>query len=150
VLTVTYTGFVNGDGPPQLTTQPVITTIATPVSPIGKYPITVSGASAKNYAIVYMPGILEIVTGDISMPNTFTPNGDGINDTWDIRNLNLYTGCTVEVWNRYGQKVFYTNGYPIPWSGTLNGQQLPGGTYYYIIKLKPGAKTLSGSITLIR
>lgn len=149
-LTVTYTGFVNGDGPSSLTTQPVTATPATPTSPTGKYPITASGASAINYVFTYIAGTLEIVSGDISTPNTFTPNGDGINDTWDIKNLNLYAGCTVEVLNRYGQKVFYTKGYPTPWDGTLNGKQLPVGTYYYIIKIKSNAKVMAGLINIIR
>lgn len=150
VFTVTYTGFVNGDGPAQLTAPPVVTTTATASSPLGGYPINVSGAGATNYVPVYVSGILQIVTGDISTPNTFTPNGDGINDTWDIENLNLYTTCTVEVLNRYGQKIYYANGYPVPWNGMLNGKQLPVGTYYYIIRLKPDAKPLTGSINIIR
>lgn len=150
VLTVTYAGFVNGEGPSQLTTQPNITTTATATSPLGEYPITASGASAKNYVITYAPGKLQIVTGDVSLTNAFTPNGDGINDTWEIKNLNLYTGCTVEILNRYGQKVYYTTGYPKPWNGTMNGQALPVGVYYYIIRLKPGAKPLTGPLTIIR
>ncbi|WP_214071164.1 gliding motility-associated C-terminal domain-containing protein [Mucilaginibacter sp. dw_454] len=150
VLTASYTGFVNGDTPAKLSTLPQITTTAVASSPIGKYPITVSGAIDKNYIIVYLPGVLEVVTGDISTPNAFTPNGDGINDTWDIKNLNLYTSCTVEVLNRYGQKVFYTTGYPKPWNGTENGGDLPVGTYYYIIKLKPDSRPLTGYLSIIR
>jgi len=149
-LTVTYTGFVNGDGPAQLTALPTVTTTAIVSSPVGKYPINASGAIAKNYVITYVQGILEIVAGDISTPNAFTPNGDGINDTWDIKNLNLYAGCTVEVLNRYGQQVYYTNGYRSPWNGTFKGQRIPVGTYYYIIKLKSGAKPVTGSINIIR
>ncbi|MFD2871298.1 gliding motility-associated C-terminal domain-containing protein [Mucilaginibacter ximonensis] len=150
VFTLTYTGFVNGENQSQLTVQPIVKTSVTTLSPVGKYPITVSGAAALNYVITYTAGTLEIVTGDISIINTFTPNGDGINDTWDIKNLNLYSQCTVEVLNRYGEKVFYANGYPKPWDGTFNGRQLPVGTYYYIIKLKPGAKALTGPVNIVR
>lgn len=149
-FTLTYTGFVNGENQSQLTTQPVISTSATQSSPLGKYPITVSGAAASNYVITYTAGTLDIVTGDISITNAFTPNGDGINDTWDIKNLNLYSQCTVEVLNRYGEKIFYNNGYAKPWDGTFNGRQLPVGTYYYIIKLKPGAKALTGPVNILR
>jgi len=149
-FTVTYTGFVNGDGPSQLVMLPTVTTTAIVSSPVGQYPINVDGASAKNYVITYVPGILEIITGEVSTPNAFTPNGDGINDTWDIKNLNLYAGCTIEVLNRYGQKIYYANGYPAPWNGTLNGHPVPVGTYYYIIKLKPGVKPLTGSVNIIR
>lgn len=150
VLTVAYTGFVNGEGPAQLTRQPVVTTTAAATSPLGEYPITASDAASSNYIFTYVSGKLKIVNGDISTPNAFTPNGDGINDTWEIKNLNLYANCTVEVLNRYGQRVYYTNGYPEPWSGTFNGQTLPTGTYYYIIRAKPGLKPLTGPISIIR
>ena len=71
---------------------------------------------------------------DIHFPNTFTPNSDGINDTWEIKYLNTYPNTTVEVFNRYGSKVYYSNGYGVPWNGQFNGADLPVGTYYYIIR----------------
>jgi gliding motility-associated-like protein len=151
VLTIKYTGFVNGEGPAQLTTQPVISTTATITSPVGKYPITVSGAVAANYTITsYVSGTLEILSGEIVAPNTFTPNGDGINDTWDIKYLNLYTGCTVEVINRFGNKIFQSSGYPVAWNGTYNNSDLPVGTYYYIIRLRNGARPITGYVAIIR
>ncbi|WP_373417344.1 T9SS type B sorting domain-containing protein [Mucilaginibacter phenanthrenivorans] len=48
------------------------------------------------------------------MNNTFTPNGDGINDTWTIENLNSYTNNTVGIYNRYGEKVYSSVGCGIP------------------------------------
>jgi gliding motility-associated-like protein len=90
--------------------------------------------------------ILKLVT----VPNVFSPNGDGIHDIWKIPNLSDYPGSTVEVFNRYGQQVFYSLGYNTPWNGTLNGKPLPDGTYYYVIQLKNGFKPLSGSVTILR
>ncbi len=84
------------------------------------------------------------------IPNAFTPNGDGINDTWDIKYLDSYPGNTVDVFNRYGEKVYTSIGYPIPWDGTYKGTALPNGTYYYIINPKNGRKLISGSVTIIR
>jgi gliding motility-associated-like protein len=151
VLTAKYTGFVNGEGPAQLTTQPVISTTAVTNSPVGKYPISISGAVAANYDITsYVPGTLEVLSGDIVAPNAFTPNGDGINDTWDIKYLNLYAGCTVEIINRFGNKIFRSAGYPIAWNGKYNELDLPVGTYYYIIKLRSDGKPISGYVTIIR
>jgi gliding motility-associated-like protein len=86
----------------------------------------------------------------ILVPNAFSPNADGINDTWHISNLPDYTGCTVDVFNRYGQRLFHSVGYNRPWDGTYNGQSLPFGTYYYIIDPKNGVSQLSGPITIIR
>ncbi|MDE3144337.1 MAG: gliding motility-associated C-terminal domain-containing protein [Bacteroidota bacterium] len=84
------------------------------------------------------------------IPNIFSPNGDGINDTWQIKYLDSYPGATVDVFNRYGQPVFHSNGYNIPWDGTFNGNPLPIGTYYYIINPKNNRPIYNGSITIIR
>lgn len=86
----------------------------------------------------------------VKVPNVFSPNGDNIHDQWLIPNLGDYPGCTVEVFNRYGQQVYYSAGYGTPWNGTYNGKELPAGTYYYIIQLQNGFKPLSGSVTIIR
>ena len=84
------------------------------------------------------------------VPNTFTPNGDGVNDTWDIKYLNQYQNCTVQIVNRYGTQVYYSHNYPTPWDGRYKGADLPAGVYYYIISPGSGRKTISGSVTIIR
>lgn len=84
------------------------------------------------------------------VPNAFSPNGDGINDTWRIQYLESYPGATIEVFNRYGQKVFESTGYTTEWDGFFKGSLLPIGTYYYIINPRNGRKTITGSVTIIR
>lgn len=84
------------------------------------------------------------------VPNAFSPNGDGINDTWVIRYLGEYPGAEVEVFNRYGQPVYHVIGYTTPWDGTYKGQPLPVGTYYWVIDPKFGRKKISGSVTILR
>jgi gliding motility-associated-like protein len=97
-----------------------------------------------------------IVMGDLPMPvkieapNTFTPNGDGVNDTWQIAGLSAFDKCSVNVYNRYGAMLYQSIGYGIPWDGTYNKNALPVGTYYYIIDLKNGTQVLSGYVTIIR
>lgn len=83
------------------------------------------------------------------IPNAFSPNGDGINDVWKIDYLDSYQGATVDIFNRYGQKVFSSLGYSNPWNGKYNGKTLPVGTYYYVINPKNGRKIFSGSVTII-
>lgn len=83
-------------------------------------------------------------------PNTFTPNGDGIHDLWEIPLLKLYPECIVEIYNRTGQQVFRSVGYNKPWDGKYNGNNLAVGTYYYIIKPSPGLAFEGGSITIIK
>ena len=86
----------------------------------------------------------------VKPPNAFSPNGDGINDKWVISNLSDYPGAYVEIFNRYGQRLFYSSGYSNPWDGTLNGTALPVATYYYVITLKNGFEPITGSVTIIR
>lgn len=87
---------------------------------------------------------------DLKIPNVFSPNGDGINDTWIIKNISDYPNAVVQVFNRYGQKVFESKGYPQPWDGTYKGSPLPLATYYYVIDLKNGFNALTGSITILK
>ena len=148
-LTLTFTGFKNNDGVAQLVYPPVVSTTATRTSPPGTYPITVGGAYSENYNISYVQGVLTI-TPNVVIPNTFTPNGDGINDTWDIGKINNYPNCVVQVFSRYGQMVFQSTGCGIPWDGTCKGSPVPASTYYYIINLNAGVPLLSGFVAVIR
>jgi gliding motility-associated-like protein len=84
------------------------------------------------------------------IPNTFTPNNDGTNDKWDIKYLKDYPNCRVQVFNRYGQLVFESQGYNSSWDGTYKGKSLPWGTYYYIIEMSPWRKPITGYVTIIK
>lgn len=86
---------------------------------------------------------------DIHLPNAFTPNGDGINDTWIIEGLQGDLTTTVKVYNRYGENVFQSTGYAIPWSGNFNGKKLPAGVYYYVISAHASNKVINGTVTII-
>ncbi len=85
-----------------------------------------------------------------AIPNIFSPNGDGIHDTWLIEYLDTYPGSTVDIYNRYGQHIFHSDGYTKPWDGTINGNPVPIGTYYYIVNPKNGRKIMSGYVDVIR
>ena len=84
------------------------------------------------------------------IPNIFSPNGDGIHDRWEIKYLDTYPGGTVEIFNRYGQKIFSSVGYGKPWDGTVNGKPVPVGTYYYIVNPKNGRSIMTGYVDVIR
>jgi gliding motility-associated-like protein len=83
-------------------------------------------------------------------PNVFSPNGDGIHDTWIIPGLNGYPQARVDVYDRYGRVVFHSIGYNQPWNGTRNGKVLPVATYYFVIKTADGLQPLTGSVTIIK
>ncbi|HWD89791.1 MAG TPA: gliding motility-associated C-terminal domain-containing protein [Mucilaginibacter sp.] len=147
-----YTSFVYGENESVLTTLPTLTCIATIDSAPGQYVITVSGGSSVNYAISRQDGMLTILPGEaaISVPNLFTPNGDGINDYWNIKALNFFPQCMVSVYARNGSLVFQSHGYPKPWDGTHNGNPLPAGTYYYVINPQNDLPKLSGYVVILR
>lgn len=84
------------------------------------------------------------------IPNVFSPNGDGINDTWVIRYLDSYPGATVQIFDRYGKRIFMSSGYNNPWNGTMGGNPVPAGVYYYIVEPKNGLKPINGSLTIVR
>jgi gliding motility-associated-like protein len=87
---------------------------------------------------------------DINPPNAFTPNGDGINDTWSMPLLDYYPGCTVSIFNRTGQQVFTSNGYIKNWDGKTSSQTpLPVGVYYYVIKLSGKHQPFAGSVSIL-
>jgi len=73
----------------------------------------------------------------IKIPNVITVNGDGVNDTWKIEYIENYPNATFEIFNRWGNLVWKSTGYPKQWDGTnfRNGEVLPEGTYFYIIDL---------------
>ena len=83
-------------------------------------------------------------------PNAFSPNGDGINDTWKIQYLERYPEATVDVFDRYGQLVYQSINYSAPWDGKFKGKTLPIGTYYYIVNPKNGKPPISGSVTILK
>ncbi|MEK6478237.1 tandem-95 repeat protein, partial [Catalinimonas sp. 4WD22] len=86
----------------------------------------------------------------LSIPTAFTPNGDGPNDNWIITNIETYESQVVEVYDRYGKQVFFSEGYQRPWDGSRNGQLLPAGTYYYLIKLNDGEQYHRGSVSILK
>jgi gliding motility-associated-like protein len=93
-----------------------------------------------------------VVLPAISFPNGFTPNGDGVNDVWQIDNITPFENCEVEVYNRWGELLFRSVGYNTPWDGRYNGQELPVGTYYYVIDLNDALfpEPYTGPVTIMR
>ncbi|MES2431458.1 MAG: gliding motility-associated C-terminal domain-containing protein [Bacteroidota bacterium] len=105
--------------------------------------VTDGGCSAFDTITVFM---LE----KISIPNIFSPNGDGIHDTWIIDKLEQYSSAQVQIFNRYGQLLYESAGNIIPWDGTYKKKPVPVGAYFYILKLNNTEKPIGGSVSVIR
>ena len=83
------------------------------------------------------------------IPNAFTPNGDGINDTWEIATLKAYPGADVRVYNRFGELVFDDHGSGHGWDGSFRGQLQPAGAYVYVIDLNNDSPIIKGVVFII-
>jgi gliding motility-associated-like protein len=215
-FTISYSGFVSGQGISDLDLPSYPSTDATTDSDAGDYDISLSAASDPNYDFIYRNGILKINRADqvitfdaipsglrmtqshelsasstsglpvtfessdiktgsiagstltinkegnlvvsakqagnhnwnpapdvnqsiVTLPtfnnisSLFTPNNDGMNDYWYIPGLESYGKVQVTVYNRFGQRVYESDGYKNDWDGTWNGYPLPSASYYYLI-----------------
>ena len=97
--------------------------------------------------------IINVVPYCVKPLNAFSPNGDGINDTWFITDGNCLKLAEVMVYNRYGSKVFESKNYQNDWNGTYQGKPLPDGTYYYVINytlLNNQLVPVKGDVTILR
>ncbi len=110
-------------------------------------PINATGCEGApiTFNIVVEP----IVKPALILPNAFTPNGDGVNDTWVIENIAEYPKVTVKIYNRLGTIVFSSQGYSQPWNGRSGNTNLPTGTYYYLIDTNE-KKVFSGYLSVVR
>ena len=105
----------------------------------------ISGYGCKNNDMMQV----KVVAG-IFIPNAFTPNNDGRNDSWRIPFLDPLLNASVNVYNRFGQVVYHVEGKTVDWNGTCNGLPQPAGAYVYNIKFKAGYPDMKGMILLIR
>jgi gliding motility-associated-like protein len=85
----------------------------------------------------------------LSIPNTFTPNGDGVNDTWIIEYINEYPRSHVMVYNRWGQKLYNAYAGNEPWDGRFKGKKCPAGAYTYVIDLGNDIEPFTGVVTIV-
>lgn len=106
---------------------------------------TTKGCQESDSINITIAGGLVIYTG-------FTPNNDGRNDLWDIDFVEYYPNIVVMVYDRWGRQVFYTKGYSSDkrWDGRFNSEDLPTGTYYYVVNLNDGSEPYKGPVTIVR
>ena len=102
--------------------------------------------------------IAELGRGEAFIPNVFTPNGDGQNDTFQVEGLAI-DEFRMEIFNRWGQKIYETNAVEKGWNGgvaNIRADAAPDGSYFYVIDMKdrcaadPNAQNRTGHVTLLR
>jgi gliding motility-associated-like protein len=142
----------NCDASPIITQNPAVGTLYTAQ---GSVTVTVVAADASGN--VDSCSLLVTIDVDASsgcagtpiICDILTPNGDGKNDTWIIRDPADIAGCDVSIYNRWGQLVYQTIDYDNTWAGTSNGTQLPDGAYYYVITCD-GEISYKGDLSILR
>ena len=117
------------------------------------------GMSPGNYNVTVIDGnscevdtafTIATMTSDC-VPNVFSPNGDGINDSWSLEDTFLYSESEVRIYGRFGKLIFQSVGYHTPWDGTNeNGKDLPDGVYFYHLEIGNGFDPMQGTVTIIR
>ena len=134
---------INIDSSPGVLVSPDSTTV---------YYVTVIDTSSSKNCYSIDSVVVYVKPLEFSIYNTFTPNGDGINDTWIIRNIEAYPDCEVNIYNRHGRLVYRKKGYQNDWEGTYykTGKKLPPATYYYQLIIEDSNISVQGQLMIIR
>ena len=119
---------------------------------VGSNTITVAvkaqdGVTIDTYTVVVYRGEAQ---ADINCNNVLTPNGDGKNDYWAIKDIELYPQNNVIIFDKGGRLIYSKKSYNNEWDGTLNGHPLAEGTYYFVVDLGPNLRKFKGSISILR
>jgi gliding motility-associated-like protein len=137
---------------PTVTQSPAVGTVYTSVSTVVTY-VMVQDASGNTDTCFFNVSIETDANSGcqdtLIIADLLTPNGDGVNDTWLIEGLSLIDGCTVSIFNRWGNKLYETTSYQNEWDGTKDGKRLPDGAYFYVIECD-GEVSYKGPVTLMR
>lgn len=126
------------------------------VADAGTYSLIVSSNNCVSQRSTVSIQVNKCSTIDLFIPEGFSPNGDGINDVFFIRGLDLYPENSITIFNRWGDKVFEASPYKNTWDGKaqngviVGGDELPIGIYFYVFDLGDSSKILKGTIYLNR
>ncbi|MBC9914622.1 Ig-like domain-containing protein [Chitinophaga varians] len=110
----------------------------------------VTGTNAAGCSAVATISIRVADDYKLDATNLLTPNGDGKNDRWVVRNLDSYPDNEVKIFDRTGRLIYQRRNYSNDWDGTLNGHPLAEGTYYYVLTVNGTSRVWKGFITIIR
>lgn len=113
--------------------------------------VTYTLSAEQNGCVAYDYVTITVNSG-IIIPNTFSPNGDDINETWIILGIEDYPNNLVEIYTRWGQKIYQSSSYSElkAWDGSTSLGNANESVYYYVIDLRDGSDVLTGYINVLR
>ncbi len=101
-------------------------------------------------ACVFASDSIRVHVDELFIPEGFSPNGDGVNDRWEITGIEYFPAASLKVFNRWGQLVYESDAYRNEWDGRAeHGRDLPDGTYFYVLNLRREI-TYNGDVILKR
>jgi gliding motility-associated-like protein len=100
-------------------------------------------------SVIYTLNLIINGPSCFSIPGGLSPNGDQVNDTWQVNGLDAFVNVKISIFDRWGQKIYFSSNPMQAWDGTYNGRDLPIADYYYILELGNG-ETYNGVVTLKR
>jgi gliding motility-associated-like protein len=103
----------------------------------------------QNYLAAEIFADIAIISTHKEILHLFSPNNDGINDKWEIPDLDSYGKCDIIIFNRWGKEVYANKSYDNLWDGTSNGSPLHDGAYYYFIKSQ-NFGPIAGTVNIVR
>ncbi len=136
-----------GQGPHSYLWSDGVTTASRTGLDAGSYQLEVTDAFGCRYT--YQTDIGVTGYNCLTVYEIITPNGDGVNDTWKIRNAELYPQAELFVYTRWGRLVYHSRNLTNEWDGTYNGKLLPNDSYHYVIHLNDGSAPRTGVISII-
>lgn len=133
--------------PPFLVLSP--TNLLTAAQPTETTTFTLKGVLSNCVKFDY---VTVFVKGTFKIPNTFSPNSDGLNETWVIPGIENYPENAMVILNRFGHELYKSSPYTIAnsWTGNYNDKPLPEGVYFYILDLGQDKGIRKGTISIIR
>jgi gliding motility-associated-like protein len=116
----------------------------------GNYVVVVTDANGCGKSANAMVGFVGSF-GCLVIPQVITPNNDGYNDEWIIRNIDIYPNAEILIFTRWGKLIYRTRNISAdPWDGRSDGRLMPTDSYHYILYLNDGSEPRSGVISVIR
>lgn len=125
------------------------TTLATP-NQTTRYTVEVESLDGCMDTVSVLVEVKEDIQQVLFIPNVLTPNGDGFNDSWEIKNIQLFPKNSVKIVNRWGDVVYSAAKYQNDWEGNFSGAPLPAGTYYYVLDIGGSWGIVKGDVTILR
>lgn len=92
--------------------------------------------------------LIEVSPG-LFIPTAFSPNSDGLNDTWSFMGIDAFPECSVRIYDRWGELIFQASPYDYPWDGMYRGQRVGSGVYQFVIRPAPDLPEQAGTLTVL-